>query len=42
MKDFDMSIFKKLFFILFFYFVFCIFFQPDGLQIDVPIMISEV
>lgn len=41
MKDFDMSIFKKLFFILFFYFVFCIF-QPDGLQIDVPIMISEV
>lgn len=39
MKDFDMSIFKKLFFILFLYFVF---FQPDGLQIDVPIMISEV
>lgn len=42
MKDFDMSIFKKLFF--YFIFLFCIlyFFQPDGLQIDVPIMISEV
>lgn len=38
MRDFDVSIFKKLFFIL--YFVF--FFQPDGLQIDLPIMISEV
>lgn len=33
MRDFDVSIFKKLFFILYF-------FQPDGLQIDVPIMIS--